>query len=86
MPRPAAKSLVEAIGRDSLGRTEDSLTELLACCIEALPGLARWFIDQSGGPRLADGKNATAMTQGGLVGLGRPDMSISATKPSRAYP
>jgi hypothetical protein len=76
MPRPAAKSLVEAIGRDPLGRTEDRLTELLACCVEALPELARWFIDQSGGPRLADGGTATAMTQGGLTGLGRPDMSI----------
>lgn len=76
MPRPAAKSLVEAIGRDPLGRTEDRLTELLACCVEALPELARWFIDESGGPRLAEGESATAMTQGGLIGLGRPDMSI----------
>jgi hypothetical protein len=75
VPRPA-KTLLEASDRYPYGRREDRLTEVFASALEALPELARRFIEATGAPPPSANETPGVTTQGMFGGSGRPDLVL----------
>ena len=75
--RSAAPTVLEALNRVSLNRSEDRLTEVFAHVLQGVPEIARWLIASVDcAPAAAASTPVEVFTQGAMAGEGRPDLQI----------